>query len=116
MPARFYSQKVSIRSDSVDSHPIVGPRPDHPRNSSAVLIGRKRLFASLDKVDRLDDSIPEVGMVCIDPSINNSYAHTSTGYPGVCPVSADGVRAILKRRVWISRERSETLEKLVLLD
>ena len=55
-------------------------------------------------------------MVCINPSINNSYAHTSTCYPGVSSVSVDRARPILKRRVRISSERSETLEKLVLLD
>ena len=30
MPARFYRQKVSIRSDAVNSHPIVGARADLP--------------------------------------------------------------------------------------
>jgi hypothetical protein len=80
------------------------------------MIGRKRLFASLDKVNRLDDSTREVGMVCINPSINNSYPYTSTCYPGVSSVSVDRARPILKSRVRISSERSETLEKLVLLD
>ena len=55
-------------------------------------------------------------MVCINPGIDNSYAHTSTGYPGVSSVSVDRTRSILKRRVRISSERSETLEKLVLLN
>ena len=52
----------------------------------------------------------------LNPSINNSYADTSTCYPGVSSVSVDRARPILKRAVWISRERCETLEKLVLLD
>ena len=55
-------------------------------------------------------------MVCIYPSINNSYAHTSTCYPGMSLIGADGARRILKRRVRISSERSETLKELVLLD
>src|SRR5262249_3411072 len=100
----------------VDSYPIVGPRPDHASNRSAVIICRKRLFASFHKVNRFDKSIREVGMVCINPSINNSYTHTSTCYPGVGSVGVDRARPILKRPVRISSERCETLKKLVLLD
>jgi hypothetical protein len=116
MPASFYSHEISIRRDSVDAHPVVGSSPDHASNSGTVMIGCKRLLASLNKVNRLNNSIGKVRMACIDTGINHSYANTTACYPGVSSVGAHDPRPILKRRVGISSKRSQPLKNLVQLD
>jgi hypothetical protein len=116
MPAGFYSEQFSIGSDPVDSHSVIGLCPDHTSDSGAVMIGCKRLLPSFNKVNGLNNSTGEIGMVCVDAGIDNSYANTSACYPGVSLVGADNTRSVLKTGIGVSRQRSKTLKRLVELN